>query len=262
LKQLICVIILLSRLRAVEKDNVGSVVIFSASQQKIVIGADSRVIEFSPITGLMTDKYDKCKLITLSRKFVFSAVGKAGHESEGHPEFTWDIFQIARKIARGYGKNASLKHIANAWGREVSALDDRDVHRGVVDPRSTEGQLGLFAGFAIHKPVVYEVRIYKLKTGSYSYDVKPVELVDGQIFPAGPIDIATEFAAHQTYRSTELQKAHPSGDWNSLMPYVVDFVIEKTISDSVEKDKVGRPIDLIEINDLRLHWIRKKDGCE
>ena len=266
MKRLLCAILLLSRLNSVEKDRVGTIVVLAASKQKIVIGADSKAVEFSQTTGLRTDRYDECKMTTLNGKFVFATVGKSGHESVGHPEFSWDVFSIARKIARRNGKTSSLKSIAAAWGKEVSTDDNRDVRRGVTDSRSIPGQTGIFAGFESSQIVVYRVSVTKRATGVFTYRFRPTELGDGKVIPLGAIDIATELRAQQTKRSkswiSQFARGHESQDWITVMPDYLDFVIDKTIAHSASKDTVGKPIDLIEITNRGVHWIRKKNGCE
>jgi hypothetical protein len=129
----------------------------------------------------------------------------------------------------------------------------------------------MFFGFVAHHPVVYQVLVSKNETGLYSDHVQRVELRDGgiyprRIYPSGVIDIANEFAARQTERVTEwlsdFQRAHGAEPWDAQMPPLIQFIIEKTIDFSVNKDRVGPPIDLIEIDDLGIHWIRKKSNCK
>lgn len=259
-------VLLLSHLHTVEEDHVGTVVIFMASERKILVGADSREVEFSPTTHTRTDRYDKCKVITLKSKFVFAATGKAGHKSGGHPEFSWDMFAVAKHVADRH-KTASLGNIAHYWGARVSALDNRDVKRGVSDSRSDKGQMGFFFGFVNHHPVVYQVHVSPVNGLSYGYDVRPTELVEGRIYPSGiAIDIPTEIAAGQTERArswnAEFQASHASETWEEEMPAMTQWIIEKTIDFSIQRDFVGKPIDLVEVDNLGVHWINKKEQCK
>ncbi len=261
-----CIILLLSASSAVEEDNFGSAVIFAASRDKIVIGADSREVILSPIGR--SDRYDKCKIVTLNGKFVFAAVGKSGHHSGEHPEATWDVFALARAIAGRNGKD-SLEQIATAWGNEVAALDDKDAQRRIPGSEVFEGQHGIFLGFVDGRPASYQVVVEKAPTGHYQPQTQQVELHDGSLIPSGHArDVAVEIAEGKTDRAkrwmADFRRDHASEltTWDAAMAPLIERVLELSINYSAEKDDVGLPIDLIEIDSSGTHWLRKKPNCQ
>jgi hypothetical protein len=242
------------------------VVIFAASRDKIVIGADSREVSLSPIGR--RDRYDKCKIVPLNGKFVFAAVGKSGHHSDEHPEATWDVFTLARGIASRNSKD-SLGQIATAWGNEVAALDDKDAQRRVPGSEVLEGQHAIFLGFVDGRPASYQVVVEKAPAGHYQPQTQRVELHDGSLVPSGHArDIALEIAEGKTDRAkrwiAEFRREHASEltTWDTTMAPLIERVLELSINYSAEKDDVGLPIDLIEIDSSGTHWLRKKPNCQ
>jgi len=269
MRRLLCstllVVLLTSSLGRPDEERVGSVVIFAASQKRIVIGADSKEIVLS--SNSRYERYDKCKIATLNGKFVFAATGKSGHHSAEHSTETWDIFTLVREVA-SRNREASIESIAQTWGNEVAKLDNRDSTKGGSGQPEFEGQHALFAGFVDGHPVVDQVIVTKESDGVFRARLEPSQLRSGNLVPSGhAADIALEMSAGQTERArqwlADFRRDHTSelSTWDSAMAPLVERVIELSIKYSVEKDDIGPPIDLAEIDSSGVHWLRKKDNC-
>jgi hypothetical protein len=262
LKQFLVLIFLCLSFQAGEKDSVGSVLAFATSSNKIVIGADSR--ELTLWSNGRADRFDKCKVVTLDGTYVFAAVGRSGHHSQGHPEATWDIFDMVREIARKDHTAGSLGRVAADWGNEVAKMDNRDS----PDFTDFEGQHAIFAGFIGGHPTIYQVIVTKNAAGPYQPDVQQPSLQNGSIVASGyGKQIAEEFAAGRTDRAkswmADFRKDHAPelNSWDTAVAPLVKRVLELTIANSAEKDTSGPPIDLVEIRPTGVHWLEKKPNC-
>ena len=243
-------------------DTVGSVLAFATSPDKIVIGADSRELMLS--SNGRADRFDKCKVVALDGIYIFAAVGRSGHHSKGHPEATWDIFEMAREIARKGHTAGSLERIAADWGNEAAEMDNRNS----PDFTDFEGQHAIFAGFIGGHPTIYQVVVAKTATGPYQSDVQKPPLHNGSIVASGyGKQIAEEFAAGRTDRAkswmADFRKDHAPelNSWDTAMAPLVKRVLELTIANSAEQDTSGPPIDLVEIQPTGVHWLEKKPNC-
>lgn len=262
MRQCVLIFFLLSAVMSAQDTHVRSVIIAGFSKNKIAVGADSREIATGSGSGY---RDDVCKILALNGDFVFTATGKSGHISGGHPEFTWDIFTIAREIANR-DKGASIEQIAQDWGERVAAFDNLDVKRGVFAADSSQGQTGFFVGLLEKRPILVVVLVTRSTSGQFNSDTSTPDIISGKAFPSGAIDIVSEYSALQTPRSRAWRQefsmnypADPTAD-STIAPLIAQM-IHLTIGYSVQKENVGYPIDLLELDSTGIHWLNRKTNC-
>jgi hypothetical protein len=103
--------------RATAQIQSGTIVVFHATNKKLVIATDSRITRDS---GKVTTD-DGCKIWAFQSKFAFVSVGTS---SFGHGAITWDSTDSAREAIRIANpltpdRHSLLKQIADSWG-EIS----------------------------------------------------------------------------------------------------------------------------------------------
>jgi len=255
-------------MKASEQDKYGSIVVIDATKDKIILAADSRVLH-GDMLGNKQASDDECKITALKGDVVLGVAGRKGHQSAGHPEFTWDSFAIAYDVANGISSSPDrIRDIAAEWGKRVAALHNRDAARGVIGPMGAgkEGiENAIFAGFQAGKTTAFTVDILLSPTGSGPYfeNVKGLDLQDGFVLGIGVLDTCFEW--RQTERGkvwfNEFMSEHPKDNWDSMAVPLLERIIELTIRYSVHRDEVGEPIDIIEITPTGTHWIKKKANC-
>jgi Proteasome subunit len=100
-----------------------TLLVVSASQQKIILAADSRV---TINNDRQSDRF--CKIHVLSSNLVFAAAGLVVDMHQSLPDDTrFNVYEVAQVTARNYRYNPesfyspydSVKQIANTWGLEM-----------------------------------------------------------------------------------------------------------------------------------------------
>jgi hypothetical protein len=251
----------------------GTIIVLVGTQNKIVIAADSRKTVSERGQNVRSMDTD-CKISALPNNLVFASAGRRGHLSLGNPQFTWDAYDIARKVAGALNPGQGfVRSAAEAWARQVIGKHDMDSRRGVIDPASAaknEIESAFFSGIENAHPIVYRVDIIKAppvegSPSSYIYKISdPLRFEPFRFHPIGLTDVALEFGT-QTPRARDwmetFQREHEGQSWDTTLPDFAERMVKLTAQFSVERNIVGGPTDLVEVTARGIHWLRSKPGC-
>ncbi len=266
LRYILPLIMLCTVMEAFGQDKHGTIILIAASNDKIVVAADSRIT-------LVGQKYfdDECKVIRLEGDIAFAAAGRRGHISGGHQEFTWQSNTIAVEIAKGTVATSNrVQDIAVRWAERVTALHNRDAARGVISESISKNPLesAIFAGFDGGKPTAYQIAISQNPIDPHSYikETRELNLRDGTIIPLGTVDICLEFFSETTERGkawfAEFNAEYGATiSWNAAIIPLFQRIIDLSMAHSVGKKDLGGPIDILEIRRTGICWPQKKKNC-
>lgn len=264
-QRLIMLLCLIMSLTTEAQTQSGTIVYTQWSQDEIVIAADSRTVQGNSYSDTA------CKIAALGNEIVF---GSSGHMVSFGPNGTlkWSGPTIAnQEFLRLATKDASLKSLAEAWGRAVKVELEKDGPRAFTDlGKDRILGIGFFAGFEKNGTLSAAAEIIVAEPspdGHYRIVLYPRVPASG--YTLGYAEVISEMSAHQTPEAlqwiSQLRRAVETAS-NPLVEGTVEIVqltidhLPKTRIDvnAVPFSEVGPPIAA-----LRLHrgheveWIKR-----
>jgi hypothetical protein len=131
---------------------IGTVIVLSASQEKLVLAADSRGTH---LRGGRFAGYDDnaCKILELNPKLLFAIAGMASTSPALPADIYFDAGNVARETATRFRfdatrmeTNKTVKEIAEQWAVEMTLRIKRGVERGNFRAPGETWLTGIFAG--------------------------------------------------------------------------------------------------------------------
>ena len=262
----------------------GTLLVVSASKQKVILAADSRLT-------IDDQKYvdTVCKIAVLNSRLVFSATGLAMDMDPALPEEArFNVFAIARNIASQYrfdsqsmsSRYESVNQIATMWGQQMSFRLQKGAPVRLPDwlrgqPTSDFFVKGIFIGMEENGELKVDVATIK-------YD-KPRE---GWIVPvARPMtemnELSKEFTWIEAFGTNQIANEYLKGKGEASSrirteqrknPELFDEKIPIDLIDLSIKDTrwnqylgpkgIGGPIHAVEIKaGSGIRWIERKPNC-
>jgi hypothetical protein len=271
-----CVFFLASLTAAAQKES-GTLIVLNASQNEIVVAADSRSL------SEVAQFDNRCKITALGNQLIFAASGDTGYGPTDGRSLYWDAHTIAQMIFLRLYREKTAKpmpvRLAETWGKEVKSKLKSDLKRdkqgtlcGVEDNTLTSA---LFAGFYDGSPFII--------TGAITYSISPNGVVATsfsitnifrrpQAVFLGREDIANELFTGKTPRSVQWRQSvammtTPSDDAIALPAIeAIRFSIEHYPLKNIGGEllpPIGGPIDAVRLTQAKgVEWIQRKESCQ
>jgi hypothetical protein len=264
-------------LNAVAQTESGSLIIVNASQDEIVVAADSRsysaVAEFD----------DRCKITALDNQLIFAASGITAYgPTDGRPLY-WDSHAIAKEIFLHLSRQKATQpmplRIAPTWGKEIKnkfkADLKRDGPKGVLF--GAEGNTltsAVFAGFYQGAPLIVTLAVrYITSTKGHTEVSDAITNVfrKPKAVQIGRVVIADELFAGKTPRAIQWRQQlaytkAPDGD-SVALPAIdaVKFSIDNYPLVNIGGKMLpplGGSIDAVRLRlGKGIDWIQRKTNC-
>jgi len=268
---------LFASLNAIAQTQSGTLIVLNASQDEIVVAADSR--SYSAVAQFD----DRCKITALGNQLIFAASGDTGYgPTNGRPLY-WDSHTIAKKIFLRLSQKRATQpmplRIAQAWGKEIKdriqADFKRDGPEGVLF--GVEGNTltsAVFAGFYESAPliVIAEVTYNTSAEGHVEINFAITNVFrKPKTVQIGRVDIANEFFAGKTPRSIQWRRElalaePPDSDTVAVRAiYAVRLSIDNYPLVNIGGKMLaatGGPIDAVRLRmGNSIDWIQRKANC-
>jgi len=261
----------------------GTVLAFTVDEGRIVVATDSR--EFKRFDPEKKFNDHSCKITPLGERMFFSATGSVeqAEKKRGVFVYTYKAHESAKLAFQRFqrGRNTALRErqIATYWGNEMRRkIQDIFARRPKQWPGDSDTVLtGVFGGATGTAEFSFYIVKIEFHTSKSNPDAKVVTSVVTAWTPAqgqslnwrvlGSPDIVgvDEFLQGQTPRArAAINRARDTIKVNSGID-VTAFLIETAIISAedwaVHKYEVGGPVDILEVTNKGLHWIKVKDEC-
>lgn len=252
----------------------GTVVVFIASSNRIIVAADSRASGYQP-------NDNSCKIVALGRQLLFTAAGVAAHAHTIQTSRNWSVQQQAVRAFRALGAKPSdaVSRASDIWLRSMkriylrelklyprqmlsSTINDALMNSAFVGVDQA-GQLKVREiGITFNRAVVEKsgAPVLTVTDNSWHLTGQPVIKIAGhseiiQEFQQGE----SERARADTERWNLEMNAHRNEDTDLL--YAV-FLVDLTSSYAPAEFGVGGPVDEVEIFPKSgIQWIQRKTAC-
>jgi hypothetical protein len=259
----------------------GTTIVFSLSQSKVIVAADSRDdVQFGS-RHIVRD--DACKIVALEKNLLFTVAGTAGERHTKSTSLNWSAFDEAARAFSSYRKAQPTEDVVNGvatrWAtaakRAYTQMEERDVKGFVAGTTSDIVAEAIFIGLdrrgdiEARKVSVTFRRGLAAKGGFVPISVKsqPWEISRQTVLKAaGHAEIAYEFSAKTTYRAKteaydwEIEKRrHPLEDADVLNAV---HLVRLSILYAPKEWGVGGDVDVAEITPSSgVRWVSRKHVC-
>lgn len=255
----------------------GSLIIGMQTRSKIVVGADSRIVNmFKP--QQTTD--ERCKILVFGNRLVFASAGypvfRPPHLPSEPEGLYWDSYEIAKKSANlllAKNKVVTPRQLAQAW------LSEMQKRIFLVKPGRSFGVtqfpiVALFAGWgSTGEPsllratmIVHVVRNSFVVKNPLISEVKFNEDIGVAVDALGARDICTQIL----FRTTELGRKWANQiDVEAAVITPADrlaFRIKRmgefSVQYSEDRADIGLPFDVVELSKDGVRWVYAKKSCQ
>jgi hypothetical protein len=245
----------------------GTIIIINASQQEVVIAADSRT------SGAHSYSDGNCKISTFGNKVIVSISGRSGERHVSDSRF-WDAFTIAREqfkriTLKGAAKNLPLD-LAKAWGvaikKEIGKMLSRD-HTLLSGLDHNAIMSAVFAGFVNTRRVVVTEAVTYEDRGNLPPRIivsEPHVLAEDE-FPhwMGRHEIIDQLDGHNAWSNQviAIMKISPdpiAAEAIEKVRLTIDHLPPTRVTDAgVPFSEVGYPISAIRLTSSGAEWIQQ-----
>jgi hypothetical protein len=269
-----CSVFLLFPLRATQTEiQSGTVVIIYFSQEKAVVGTDSRA-SFNNAP----QRDDECKLVAPNNRFLFATVNIAAYTNPTFPILNWDSKDEMRKAYNEVLGGSTvppadfMERVALNWGNRVrnlltqTSLMSPTEFMGYVKNPHQVLSTGVFVGKNANGPmqIIGADIIYEESALPHVRTEVKYQTCTADICALGDVAVADEFANLTSSRAKKDRDEWkppatiPKEDWDILR---VIRLVDLTIAFD-ESGLVGGNVDAAQINkDGSIRWYQLQKNC-
>lgn len=257
--------------------NSGTVVVWMATDNDLVLAADSRVACIgSTCIAENPNRDNDCKILALNRNLIFSSAGAAGDDRK---EFRWNAFEIASSLAAGrkFETVESIDTLASDWLKQVQPLVDRSCRTNPLPPDFQPRVMytsAVFAGVTAKGVIHVAEAFFKMTIGPKNQasctenpsadSVTPDGSSGGKVHSyGGGAELVEKFLDNPENGEREKPNLRPMSNftvWTDLARTTYRFA-QIAVEQSGSSGDVGGPIDQVHLSTKGIEWLHRKQNC-
>jgi hypothetical protein len=239
---------------AVAQQKSGTIIIFSLTQDKAIVAADSR--ESNGQGVVVTDQ--GCKLVALDNKAIFTFSGTRFCEIKDPIRGNWDAQGAAISVYKNLASQTNRvrgNDFIHAWDKEMLGHMNFRLCTSHIGPHG-EVLTGLFFDLDASNRIEAYAEIVSLHGSQITTDIQGLAL-DGLAMGSGWTDILDEFLATATPRAKAWHKRIDNYSPERRVQALGQLTREFDTSGSV-----GGNIDMASLTARGIEWVSTKKHCQ